>query len=59
MGPDRVLARLKDLQKQYGDDFKPAALLEKVVREGKKFADLPANQGINTAKVNTRVGARM
>lgn len=59
VGVDRVLNRLKELQKQYGDDFKPAALLEKMVREGKKFSDLPANDKINTDKVNTRVGARM
>lgn len=59
VGIPYIVGKLKELQKQYGDDFKPSALLEKLAREGKKFADLPANNGINVAKVPTRVGARM
>ncbi|HEY2710345.1 MAG TPA: 3-hydroxyacyl-CoA dehydrogenase family protein, partial [Caulobacteraceae bacterium] len=39
-GPAVVLAKLKEFQAQMGDQFKPAALLEKVVAEGKKFQDL-------------------
>jgi 3-hydroxyacyl-CoA dehydrogenase len=39
IGPDKVLAKMKEFQAKMGDDFKPAALLEKLVAEGKKFAD--------------------
>jgi 3-hydroxyacyl-CoA dehydrogenase len=39
VGADKVLAKMKEFQAQMGDDFKPAALLEKIVAEGKKFAD--------------------
>ncbi|HKD24103.1 MAG TPA: 3-hydroxyacyl-CoA dehydrogenase NAD-binding domain-containing protein, partial [Rhizomicrobium sp.] len=40
IGLDRVLKKMKEWQAQMGDAFKPAALLEKLVAEGKKFADL-------------------
>jgi 3-hydroxyacyl-CoA dehydrogenase len=40
IGLDKVLARMKAYQAQMGDAFKPAALLEKLVAEKKKFADL-------------------
>jgi 3-hydroxyacyl-CoA dehydrogenase len=40
IGLDRVLAKMKQWQAQMGDAFKPAALLEKLVAEGKKFSDL-------------------
>ena len=40
IGLDKVLEKMKTLQAAMGDDFKPAALLEKLVAEGKKFADL-------------------
>jgi 3-hydroxyacyl-CoA dehydrogenase len=40
VGLDKVLATMKRLQGELGDDFKPAALLEKLVAEGKKFQDL-------------------
>lgn len=40
VGLDNVLAVMKKFQAQYGDDFKPAALLEQLVREGKGFKDL-------------------
>ena len=39
LGPDKVLAKMQDFQAKMGDDFKPAALLEKLVSDGKKFAD--------------------
>ena len=39
VGADKVLAKMKEFQAQMGDDFKPAALLEKIVAEGKKFSD--------------------
>jgi len=39
-GLDKVLAVMKKFQAEHGDDFKPAALLEKLVKEGKKFASL-------------------
>jgi len=31
---------MQEFQAKMGDQFKPAALLEKVVAEGKKFSDL-------------------
>ncbi|MFT3728878.1 MAG: 3-hydroxyacyl-CoA dehydrogenase NAD-binding domain-containing protein [Terricaulis sp.] len=39
-GPTKVLAKMKAFQATLGDDFKPAALLEKLAAEGKKFSDL-------------------
>jgi 3-hydroxyacyl-CoA dehydrogenase len=39
VGLEKVLAKMKAFQARYGDEFKPAALLEKLVAEGKKFAD--------------------
>jgi len=39
-GPETVLAKMKEFQGSMGDDFKPAALLEKLAAEGKKFGDL-------------------
>lgn len=39
VGADKVLAKMKEFQAQMGDDFKPAALLEKIVAEGKRFGD--------------------
>jgi 3-hydroxyacyl-CoA dehydrogenase len=40
IGLDRVLDKMKQFQAQMGDAFKPAGLLEKLVGEKKKFADL-------------------
>jgi 3-hydroxyacyl-CoA dehydrogenase len=40
IGLDKVLAKMKEWQGTMGDVFKPSALLEKLVAEGKKFADL-------------------
>ncbi len=40
VGLDKVLAKMKEWQSQMGDVFKPSALLEKMVAEGKKFQDL-------------------
>jgi 3-hydroxyacyl-CoA dehydrogenase len=39
-GPETVLAKMKAFQGSMGDDFKPAALLEKLAAEGRKFGDL-------------------
>ncbi|MEQ8327544.1 MAG: 3-hydroxyacyl-CoA dehydrogenase NAD-binding domain-containing protein [Parvibaculum sp.] len=39
VGADKVLAKMKEFQAKMGDGFKPAALLEKIVAEGKKFGD--------------------
>ena len=47
VGLDKVLAKMKVWQAQMGDAFKPSALLERLVAEGKKFSDLPA-QPLNT-----------
>ncbi|WP_439815635.1 3-hydroxyacyl-CoA dehydrogenase NAD-binding domain-containing protein [Zavarzinia sp. CC-PAN008] len=40
IGLPKVLDVLKQLQAKHGDDFKPSALLEKLVAEGKSFRDL-------------------
>ncbi len=40
VGLDKVLAKMKEFQAQMGDEFKPAALLEKLVAEGKGFKDM-------------------
>ncbi|UWU75838.1 3-hydroxyacyl-CoA dehydrogenase NAD-binding domain-containing protein [Bradyrhizobium huanghuaihaiense] len=39
IGLANVLAKIKEFHVSLGDDFKPAALLEKLVAHGKKFAD--------------------
>jgi 3-hydroxyacyl-CoA dehydrogenase len=39
VGLPKILERLKVYQAEQGDLFKPAALLEKLVAEGKKFSD--------------------
>jgi len=40
IGLDRVLAKMTAFEGAMGDAFKPAALLEKLVAEGKRFQDL-------------------
>ncbi len=40
IGLDKVLAKMKEFQATMGEAFKPAPLLEKLVAEGKKFADM-------------------
>jgi len=40
VGLDKVLAKMKEFQAKYGDDFKPAKLLEDLVARGEKFSDL-------------------
>ena len=40
IGPDKVLAKMKEFEATMGEDFRPAALLEKVVAEKKRFQDL-------------------
>jgi 3-hydroxyacyl-CoA dehydrogenase len=42
VGADKVLAKMKEFQATMGDAFKPSALLEKLVAEGKKFSDIKA-----------------
>jgi 3-hydroxyacyl-CoA dehydrogenase len=37
IGLDKVLSKMKEFQGQMGDVFKPSALLEKLVAEGKSF----------------------
>ncbi|KAI9015580.1 peroxisomal bifunctional enzyme [Hyaloraphidium curvatum] len=59
VGLQRVYNKMKELESKYGPELKPAALLEKLARENKKFGDLPPNAQINTGKVDTRVRARM
>ena len=40
VGLPKVLGKMKEFQAQMGDQFKPATLLEKLVTEGKTFADV-------------------
>ncbi len=40
IGLDKVLAKMKAFEGSMGAEFKPAALLEKMVAEGKRFQDL-------------------
>ena len=40
VGLDRVYARICEFHEQHGAWWKPAALLEKLAKEGRKFADL-------------------
>jgi 3-hydroxyacyl-CoA dehydrogenase len=40
IGLGTVLARLKDLEGKLGAEFKPAALLERLAAEGRRFQDL-------------------
>jgi 3-hydroxyacyl-CoA dehydrogenase len=40
IGLDKVLKGMKSFQAKMGDAFKPSALLEKLVSEGKKFGDV-------------------
>jgi 3-hydroxyacyl-CoA dehydrogenase len=39
LGLEKVLARLKEFQRSFGDSFQPAPLLEQLAAEGRKFAD--------------------
>ena len=40
MGIPQLVARLEELQSQYGDRWAPADLLKQMVADGKTFADL-------------------
>jgi 3-hydroxyacyl-CoA dehydrogenase len=40
VGPDKVLAKLKEFEATMGDEFRPAPLLESVAAERKRFQDL-------------------
>jgi 3-hydroxyacyl-CoA dehydrogenase len=40
IGLGTVLARIRDFEAKFGPDFKPAALLERLVAEGRRFQDL-------------------
>ncbi len=42
VGLDKVLARLRELEASSGPQWKPAALLEQLVSEGRKFRDVKA-----------------
>ncbi|WP_372785913.1 3-hydroxyacyl-CoA dehydrogenase NAD-binding domain-containing protein [Phenylobacterium sp.] len=42
VGAEKVLAKMQQFQATMGDAFKPSALLEKLVAEGKKFSDIKA-----------------
>ena len=40
IGPEKVLAKLREFEATMGEDFKPAPLLESLVAEKKRFQDL-------------------
>ncbi len=40
VGLPKVLEKMKAFEAQMGETYKPAALLEKLAAEGKRFADL-------------------
>ncbi|MBL4868973.1 MAG: enoyl-CoA hydratase/isomerase family protein, partial [Pseudomonadales bacterium] len=40
LGLDKVLSKMKEFEAEFGHTFKPAALLEELVAEGKKFKDV-------------------
>lgn len=40
VGPGKVLETIRKYHAKFGDEWKPAALLEQLVRDGKKFGDL-------------------
>jgi 3-hydroxyacyl-CoA dehydrogenase len=40
VGPDKILAKLKEFEATMGADFAPAPFLEKLAAEGKRFQDL-------------------
>ena len=40
IGPDKVLAKLREFEATMGDDFKPAPLVESVAAEKRRFQDL-------------------
>ncbi len=40
IGPDKILAKLKEFEATMGETFKPAPLLERIVAEQKRFQDL-------------------
>ncbi|HEY2661042.1 MAG TPA: 3-hydroxyacyl-CoA dehydrogenase NAD-binding domain-containing protein [Caulobacteraceae bacterium] len=42
VGLDKVLAKMQQFHATMGDQFKPSALLEKLVAEGKRFQDIKA-----------------
>ena len=46
VGLDKVLAKIRDLEKQHGDIWKPSGLLVKLVETGKKFADFDRDKGV-------------
>jgi len=56
VGLHQVLAKLKELQAAIGDDFKPAALLEKLVAEGAKFADFKRAQPATARSIHSHEG---
>lgn len=39
-GLDKILARLKEMHQEYGDDFRPSSLLENLVAQDKSFKDI-------------------
>ncbi len=48
IGLDKILGRLQELEATSGAQWKPAALLERLAAEGKRFSDLRAGQRATT-----------
>jgi 3-hydroxyacyl-CoA dehydrogenase len=46
VGLDKVLTRIRALEKQHGAIWTPSALLVKLVEQGKKFADFDRDKGV-------------
>jgi 3-hydroxyacyl-CoA dehydrogenase len=44
VGLSKVLAGLRAYEAEHGEVFKPAALLERLVAEGRKFSDVEQGQ---------------
>jgi 3-hydroxyacyl-CoA dehydrogenase len=44
VGPAKVLERILQFQKEFGDVWAPSALLERLAKEGKSFADVDAER---------------
>jgi 3-hydroxyacyl-CoA dehydrogenase len=47
VGLDKVLAKIRALEKQHGAIWTPSALLVKLVEQGKKFADFDRDKGVS------------
>ena len=49
IGLDKVVAKLKEFEVQYGDDFTPSPLLVKLAKEGGRLSDVATFQSVGNA----------